>query len=64
LKIGVIPSIAAYLLPKFLGNLARKHPGIKISVQELLTEEIVENLRTEKIDVGILVTPLLNMPEL
>ncbi|MBK9592042.1 MAG: hydrogen peroxide-inducible genes activator [Crocinitomicaceae bacterium] len=58
LKIGVIPSIAAYLLPKFLGNLARKHPGIKISVQELLTEEIVENLRTEKIDVGILVTPL------
>jgi LysR family hydrogen peroxide-inducible transcriptional activator len=58
LKIGVIPSIASYLLPKFLGNLARKHPGIKISVQELLTEEIVENLRTEKIDVGILVTPL------
>lgn len=58
LKIGVIPSIAAYLLPKFLGNLARKYPGIKIAVQELLTEEIVENLRTEKIDVGILVTPL------
>lgn len=58
LKIGVIPSVAAYLLPRFLGDLARKHPGIKISVQELLTEEIVESLRTEKIDVGILVTPL------
>lgn len=58
LKVGVITSVAPYLLPKFLGNMARKYPGIKISVQELLTDEIISNLKTEKIDVGILVTPL------
>jgi LysR family transcriptional regulator, hydrogen peroxide-inducible genes activator len=58
LKIGIIPSLAPYLLPLFIGNFARKYPGIKISLQELLTEEIEANLSNEKIDVGLLVTPL------
>src|SRR5690606_2035143 len=40
LKIGIIPSLAPYLLPLFLGNFAKKYSGIKISVQELLTSEI------------------------
>ncbi|MBI3135360.1 MAG: hydrogen peroxide-inducible genes activator [Bacteroidetes bacterium] len=58
LKIGIIPSLAPYLLPLFLGNFARKYPGIKISVREYLTHEISEYLQNEKIDVGLLVTPL------
>lgn len=58
LKIGIIPSLAPYLLPLFLGNFAKKYSGIKISVQELLTSEILDQLKTEKIDVGILVTPI------
>jgi LysR family transcriptional regulator, hydrogen peroxide-inducible genes activator len=58
LKIGIIPSLAPYLLPRFLGNFARKYPGIKISVREYLTHEITEYLQNEKIDVGLLVTPL------
>jgi LysR family transcriptional regulator, hydrogen peroxide-inducible genes activator len=58
LKIGIIPSLAPYLLPLFIGNFARKYPGIKISLFELLTEEIEDHLAGEKIDVGLLVTPL------
>jgi len=58
LKIGIIPSLAPYLLPLFLGDFARKYPGIKISVREYLTHEITEYLHNEKIDVGLLVTPL------
>lgn len=58
LKIGVIPSIAPYLLPMFLGDFARKYPGIKISVREMLTSEICDELKSETIDVGILATPL------
>lgn len=58
LKIGIIPSLAPYLLPKFIGNFARKYPGIKVSIEEMLTENIIESLQTEIIDVGILVTPL------
>jgi len=58
LKIGIIPSLAPYLLPLFIGDFARKYPGIKITINELLSEKIAENLQNEKIDVGILVTPL------
>lgn len=58
LKIGIIPSLAPYLLPLFIGDFARKYPGIKISIHEYLSEEISENLLNEKIDVGLLVTPL------
>ena len=58
LKIGIIPSLAPYLLPLFIGDFARKYSGIKISIHELLSEEIAENLLNEKIDVGLLVTPL------
>jgi len=58
LKIGIIPSLAPYLLPLFIGGFARKYPGIKISIHELLSEKIADNLLNEKIDVGLLVTPL------
>lgn len=57
-RLGVIPSVAPYLLPRFLGDFARKYPGIKITVQEMLTHEILDALQTERIDAGILVTPV------
>ncbi len=58
LTIGMIPSIAPYLLPRFIVDMARNHPSIKIKVVELLTEEIIEHLNKGLIDVGILATPL------
>ena len=58
LKIGIIPSLAPYLLPLFIGSLANKYPGLEIHVKELITDEVVEELRKGLIDVGIIVTPL------
>ena len=58
LKIGIIPSLAPYLLPLFIGSLANKYPGLEIQVKELITDEVVEELRKGLIDVGIIVTPL------
>jgi len=58
LKIGIIPSLAPYLLPLFIGSLAKKYPGLEIQVKELITDEVVEELRKGLIDVGIIVTPL------
>ena len=59
LRIGIIPSLAPYLLPLFIGSFAKKNPDIKVIVKEFLSEEIAENLKKEIIDIGILVTPLL-----
>lgn len=58
LRIGVIPTIAPYLLPLFAGNYKRSHPDVKLKVEELVTERIIEELNNDLIDVGILVTPL------
>ncbi|MGQ8338054.1 LysR substrate-binding domain-containing protein [Sunxiuqinia sp. A32] len=58
LKIGIIPTLAPYLLPLFIGNYKRKYPNIMIKVEELTTENIVNDLNRDLLDVGILVTPL------
>lgn len=58
LKIGIIPTLAPYLLPLFIGNYKRKYPNINIRVEELTTNNIIDQLQRDLIDVGVLVTPL------
>lgn len=58
LRIGIIPTLAPYLLPLFIQNFSKKYPHIKLVVQELQTDFIVSRLREGRIDAGILVTPL------
>ena len=58
LNIGIIPTLAPYIVPIFLGNFLRKYPDVKVQIKELKTEEITDALRKEKIDFGILATPL------
>lgn len=58
LKIGIIPTLAPYLLPLFLQSFLNKYPDIKIRVKEMTTELLVEKLKTGRIDAGLLVTPL------
>ncbi|MCY1720305.1 LysR substrate-binding domain-containing protein [Prolixibacteraceae bacterium Z1-6] len=58
LRIGIIPTLAPYLLPIFVGNYKKKYPNIFIKVVEATTDNIVKLLNKDLIDVGILVTPL------
>jgi LysR family transcriptional regulator, hydrogen peroxide-inducible genes activator len=58
LRIGIIPTLAPYLLPLFIQPFTRKYPGVKLIVNEMMTELIISRLREGKIDAGILVTPL------
>jgi len=58
LRIGIIPTLAPYLLPRFIGHYKRTWPNIIIKVEELTTGNIIELLQKDLLDVGILVTPL------
>lgn len=58
LKIGIIPTIAPYLLPLFVQPFTKKYPTVRLVVNELVTDNIVAALRSGKIDMGILATPL------
>ncbi|MBI5372522.1 MAG: LysR family transcriptional regulator [Sphingobacteriales bacterium] len=58
LRIGIIPTLAPYLLPLFVQPFTRKYPDVRLVVHEMMTELIIARLREGKIDAGILVTPL------
>jgi LysR family transcriptional regulator, hydrogen peroxide-inducible genes activator len=58
LRIGIIPTLAPYLLPLFINSFTKKFPQVKLTVSELTTQWLVSYLREGRIDVGILVTPL------
>lgn len=57
-KLGIIPTIAPYILPKFLAAYVDKFPKVKLIVTEMQTEDIVSALRKDELDAGLLSTPL------
>ena len=57
LKIGIIPTLAPYLLPVFIGPYIRKYPAGKVEGEELVSEEIIRRLKRDILDVGLFVTP-------
>src|SRR5690606_13182549 len=57
-RLGVIPTLAPYLLPRFLNGFLKKHPGTSFTVTEMQTQEIIDQLKTSRLDMGILITPL------
>jgi LysR family hydrogen peroxide-inducible transcriptional activator len=58
LRIGIIPTLAPYLLPLFVQSFLRKYPKVKLIVYEKTTEALLEGIRDSSLDAGILVTPL------
>jgi len=58
LKIGIIPTIAPYLLPNIITSFINKYPKVKLIVWEQTTEQIIQQLKLGLIDCGILSTPL------
>jgi LysR family transcriptional regulator, hydrogen peroxide-inducible genes activator len=58
LHLGVIPTLAPYLLPLFLKPFTEKFPELKIFIKELVTDEIIAKLKTGELDAGLLATPL------
>ena len=58
LHVGIIPTLAPYLVPLFIGNFLKKYPKVNLKLTEFKTEEIIERLHNDKLDVGILATPL------
>ncbi len=58
LKVGIIPTVAPYILPKILHGFIEKYPQVKLVVWEQTTEMIIQQLKLGLIDCGILSTPL------
>jgi LysR family hydrogen peroxide-inducible transcriptional activator len=59
LRLGVISTLAPYLLPLFLKKFSDKYPKVSLHIEEMPTERIIENLKNDLLDGGLLATPLL-----
>ncbi|RFZ92963.1 hydrogen peroxide-inducible genes activator [Mucilaginibacter conchicola] len=58
LRVGIIPTISPYILPKILNSFIEKYPQVKLIVWEQTTEQIIQQLKLGTIDCGLLSTPL------
>lgn len=58
LRIGVIPTVAPYLLPKVLGSMMVKYPKLHLQIWEFTTNKIISQLKNGLLDCGILATPI------
>jgi LysR family hydrogen peroxide-inducible transcriptional activator len=58
LRIGTIPTIAPYLLPTVIGNLARMHPELDIHIRETLTQRLILELAEGRLDTAIVALPV------
>jgi len=58
LRIGIIPTLAPYLLPTLFKNIRDKYPQVNLLAREIIPEEIVQALKNNRLDCGIVVTPL------
>ena len=56
--IGIIPTLAPYLLPRFLPLFMKENPLVHLKIQELQTGQIISQLENGIIDIGFLVTPI------
>ncbi len=57
-KLGIIPTIMPTLLPMFLKTYVKKYPKVKLKIEELTTEEIINRLQDGNLDGAIAATPL------
>src|SRR5271168_4258005 len=58
LTIGVIPTVAPYLLPPYLASFSKKFPQARLTVVEEITPVLLDRLRASTIDVAILALPV------
>ncbi|MEJ7912045.1 MAG: hydrogen peroxide-inducible genes activator [Chitinophagaceae bacterium] len=58
MRIGVIPTLAPYLLPLILPSFLKKYPSIRLKIVEQTTEHLLQLLQSDKLDVAIMATPV------
>jgi len=58
LRIGVIPTIAPYLLPRLIGDLTQTYAGLDIHVRETMTQKLIHELAEGRLDTAIVALPV------
>lgn len=54
LRLGVIPTIAPYLLHRFVPAFVKKYPNVDLQIREMITPDILEALEKDRLDAAII----------
>lgn len=58
LRLGVIPTIAPYLLPRVMQGVARDHPELDLYIRETVTPKLLQELAEGRLDAAIVALPV------
>ncbi|OOG74751.1 LysR family transcriptional regulator [Sinorhizobium sp. A49] len=58
LRLGIIPTVAPYLLPSIIKSLAQLYPGLDPRPREAITGRLIEDLAEAKLDIAIVALPI------
>lgn len=58
LRLGVIPTIAPYLLPRVMQDVARDHPELDLYIRETVTPKLLQELAEGRLDAAIVALPV------
>ena len=58
LTVGIIPTLAPFLVPLFAEALQSDYPGFGLDIHEVITERVVRGVKMGELDVGIISTPI------
>jgi LysR family hydrogen peroxide-inducible transcriptional activator len=58
IRIGIIPTLAPYLLPSLFKHMRERYPQLNLIIKEAITEEVITELKNNRLDCGLVVTPL------
>lgn len=58
IKLGIIPTLAPFLVPLFADQLLSDYPNFKMDIHEVITEKVVNGVRSGELDAGIISTPI------
>lgn len=58
LRVGVIPTIAPYLLPTIIGKLAQLYPDLDLHLRETVTPKLLHELMEGRLDTAIIALPI------
>lgn len=58
LRLGVIPTIAPYLLPRLIPELGRAFPALDLQIRETLTRRLITELKEGRLDAAVVALPV------
>src|SRR5207248_7585770 len=58
LRVGAIPTVAPFLLPRVVTRFRREHPAVQLQLKEDLTERLLADLLAGELDVGLMALPV------